>query len=175
MMRLRLAMIACFLSVSCAGPVWADTSSTNYAIVEDRFTGGGGDATSTNYALEGTSFDFFGGDLSSANYGIETKAGISNGFGIAVIGSVSPANFSKFYSDGNASYTITAVSEDSDTLQYGALQDSSTAVSAQASSAVTWALSGADLGRHTITLQAIDPDGTTITKRDAYVARRPTK
>lgn len=155
---------------------FADSTSANYALVEDHLTGGGGKTTSTNYELEETSFGQFGqAALASTNYVAETKVGISGGLGIAVINSISPADFAKLYSDENASYTVQAISQDGDTLQYRAKQDSTTKAGPQASNVLSWSLSTSDQGRHTMTLEAIDPHGSTIKKQDAYVVRRPTK
>ena len=166
-----LGVFFCFLP-----PASADSSSSNYALVEDRFTGGGGSASSTNYQIAESSFEQFSGTgLTSANYALDQKIGVSGGSDIATINTISPSGFSKFFSDNNASYTVQAVSQDGDTLQYGAKQDSTTKVSAQASNTVSWALTHSDIGRHTNTVQVIDPQGTTIKKQDAYVVRRPVK
>jgi uncharacterized protein YfaP (DUF2135 family) len=157
-------------------PVSADSSSANYTLAEDRFTGGGGSASSANYQLAETSFEGFGNAaMTSANYALETKVGVSGAADIATINSVSPGNFAKFYSDSNASYTVSAVSQDGEALQYSAKQDSTTKVSAQSSNVLSWALSTSDQGRHTMGLSVIDPHGTTLKKQEAYIVRRPTK
>ena len=170
---LPLAALFCLLAGSYA---FSDTSSTNYTLVEYRFTGGGGNASSTNYQVADSSFgNFSQSAMTSTNYALEAGAGISSGAGIGSINSVSPGDHSKFYSDGNASYTVSAVSQDGDTLQYSAKQDATTKVSAQASSTVSWALSTSDQGRHTMGLSVIDPQGTALKKQEAYVVRRPTK
>lgn len=175
-MKRMLTVVSLAILLCSPACVHADSSSANYALTEDRFTGGGGSATSANYQIAESSFNSFGNAaMSSTNYALETKVGISGGAGIATINSISPADYVKFFSDENASYTVSAVSQDGDTLQFGAKQDVTTKVSAQASNTVTWALSGSDLGRHTNTLQAIDPNGTAIKKQEAFVVRRPTK
>jgi hypothetical protein len=178
---MRFLMKAPILAVVClllcpSTSLLADSSSTNYALVEDRFTGGGGNTSSTNYQIAESTFDqFAGGAISSTNYALEPKVGISGGAAIATINSVTPSGLTKFYSDGNASYTVAATSQDGDSLQYLAKQDSTTKVSAQSSSTLSWALATSDQGRHTNSLQVIDPQGTTLQKQDAYVVRRPTK
>ncbi len=154
-----------------SGSAWAD-----YKVVEDRFTGGGGNASSTNYQIVESSFDSFGNAaMTSTNYALETKVGVSGGKDIATINSITPVDFTKFFHDGNASYTVSAVSQDGQSLQYLAKQDSTTKVSAQSSNVLSWELSSSDIGRHTMSLSAIDPDGTTLKKQEAYVVRRPTK
>ena len=171
----RLLKIFVFLFLASV-PAWADSSSANYALVEERFTGGSGDASSSNYQMKESSFEIFGnGAMTSTNYALETKTGISGARDIATINSVTPANFAKFYHDDNASYTLGATSQDGDTLQYSAKQDSTTKVSAQSSSTLSWALGSSDVGRHAMSLHVIDPQGTTLKKQDAYVVRRPTK
>ena len=148
---------------------------TNYSVTEARFTGGGGDASSTNFQLTESSFDqFTSGSLTSTNYGLETKIGVG-GQGIGQIVSVTPSDFTEFYTDQNASYTVTAVSQDGDALQYLAKQDATTKVGPQSSGVLSWTLSTSDIRRHTMSLEAIDPQGTTLKKQEAYVVRRPTK
>ena len=173
-MRLPAPVIAVFF-LCLAVPALADSSSTNYVLTEDRFTGGGGSASSASYQIVESSFEAFEkAALTSTSYALETKTGIS-GADIATVNSVTPGDLTKFLSDGNASYTISAVSQDGDTLQYAAKQDSTSKVSAQSSNVVSWALSTSDQGRHTMGLQVIDPHGTTLKKQEAYIVRRPTK
>ena len=157
-------------------PAFADSSSANYALAEDRFTGGGGSASSSNYQVAETSFDAFSGlGLTSTNYALDTKSGISGGADIATINSVTPSDFAKFYSDQSASYVVNAVSQDGDALQYRATQDSTVKVGPQSSATLSWALTSSDIGRHTISLEVIDPQGTTLKKQEVYVVRSPTK
>lgn len=154
----------------------ADSSSANYALSEDRFTGGGGSASSANYQIAETSFEPFSGEsLASTNYGVAPKTGISASTNIVNINSVSPSGFSRHYTDENASFTVTAADPDSDTLEYRAKQDTAVKAGPQASNTLTWALSGSDKGRHTMNLEVIDPDGTVIKQQAAYVFRRPVK
>lgn len=175
-MKTLIGTVVLLVAFFQIGAAFADTSSTNYALTEDRFTGGSGSASSANYQIAESSFDSFANAaMSSTNYAVEEKVGISGGKGIATINSISPSNLSKIYSDGNASFVMGAVSQDGDILQYEAKQDSTVKAGPQASSTLTWALSTSDQGRHTMTFQAIDPDGTALTKQDAYVVRRPTK
>ncbi len=151
------------------------TTGTNYVLSEDRFTGGGGDATSTNYQVAESSFDIFSNTpMVSANYAADTKVGVG-GAGLADINAVSPSDFTKLYFDQSVSYVVTAVSQDGDTLQYRASQDATVKAGPQASGTLTWTLSATDVGRHTMSLEAIDPQGTTLKKQEAYVVRRPTK
>jgi hypothetical protein len=147
----------------------------NYVLAEARFTGGGGDASSTNYQVTESAFDAFSNaPMASANYALETKVGIG-GAGIATINSITPGDFTKFFHDQSASYAINATSQDGDTLQYRALQDGTVKAGPQSSGTLSWTLSASDIGRHTISLEAIDPQGTTLVKQEVYVARRPTK
>lgn len=166
-----------FALLVCMNPVlFADASSTNYALVEDRFTGGGGSSSSTNYAIAETSFDTFaGGTFTSTNYGVNSKVGIAGAAPIASITSISPVAFSKHYSDESPAFTVTAIDPDSDTLDYQVRQDGTIKDGPQNSNSLTWALSGSDIGRHTLSFEVIDPDGTVKKQQAAYVFRRPTK
>ncbi len=161
----------------CATPKgYADSSSVNYALAADRFTGGGGSASSTNYQIAETSLEFFAGDAaSSTNYGVTPKAGINPATNIVSINSVSPTDYSRHYHDENATFTVTAVDPDSDSLQYRAKQGTTVKDGPQASNELSWALSSSDIGRHTMNLEVIDPDGTVIKPQQAYVFRSPTK
>ena len=154
----------------------ADPASTNFSVAESWYAAGGGNAQSTDYKVEESSIDSYGkGSLSSTHYGLEGKVGIKGTEQIPYISSITPANYSKFFTDESASFTVAASTPDGDTLQYLAKQDSTTKDGAQSSNVLTWSLSGSDLGRHVIDIQVIDPQGTTLQKQDAYVARRPTK
>ena len=83
--------------------------------------------------------------------------------------------FTKFFHDQSASYTVSATSQDDDTLEYRALQDSTVKAGPQASGTLSWTLGESAIGPHTMSLEAIDPQGTTLKKQEAYVVRRPTK
>ena len=89
--------------------------------------------------------------------------------------SISPSNFAKLYSDVDASYTVQATSQDGNSLEYRAKQDSTTKDGPQASNVLSWTLNASDQGRHTMSFEVIDPQGTTLQKQEAYVVRRPTK
>lgn len=146
-----------------------------YVVSEGRFTGGGGDATSINYQLTESSFESFSSvPLTSINYAAEGKVGIG-GAGIGTINSVTPADFTKYFHDQSASYVVSATSQDGDTLQYKASQDATVKAGPQASGTLGWTFSAADIGRHTVSLEVIDPQGTTLKKQEVYVVRRPTK
>ena len=173
--RLLGLVASVFCLVPCA-VCFADPSSANYAVAEDRFTGGGGGASSANYQVAETSMDSFGqAAMSSANYAVETKVGIAGTLNLAAINGISPSDFSKHYSDENASFTVTAVDPDSDSLQYRAKQETTTKAGPQSSGTLSWALSASDLGRHTLSFEVLDPDGTVLKKHSACVFRRPTK
>ncbi len=156
--------------------VLADGSSANYAISEDRFTGGGGSASSTNYqALETMVSTFSAEAMSSSNYAMEPKVGISSAVNLVEINSVSPATYSRHYHDETPSFTVTAVDPDSDTLQYQVKQDTTLKDGPQSSNELSWSLSSSDIGRHTLNFEVLDPDGTVIKQQPAYVYRRPVK
>ncbi len=175
-MKSKTGFLLFLFALSASSQALADSSSASYALVEDRFTGGGGDASSTNYQIKESSFEVFSnGAMTSTNYGLETKTGISGAADIATINSITPGDLTKFYSDSNASYVVSATSQDGDSLQYSAKQDATSKVSAQSSSTLSWALATSDQGRHTMSLNVIDPQGTTLKKQEAYVVRRPTK
>lgn len=158
------------------GSLLADSSSESYALAEDRFTGGGGSASSESYQIVETSFESFSGDsLSSANYALAPKVGIDSAAHIVTINSVSPANYSRHYADENATFTVSALDPDSDHLEYRATQDGTVKAGPQASHELSWAWNESDLGRHTIRLEVIDPDGTVAKQQAAYVFRRAVK
>jgi len=174
----RIFVLSCFLGswFLAPGSLIADSSSTNYGLVEDRFSGGGGGASSAGYQLAETSVEpFAAGSLTSANYGLAPKVGINAAANIVSIHSVSPSDYSRHFADENASFTVTAVDPDRDTLQYRARQDGAPKAGPQASDTLTWALGSSDLGRHTMSLEVIDPDGAVAKQQAARVYRRPVK
>ncbi|MBI3317274.1 MAG: hypothetical protein HYZ85_04650 [Candidatus Omnitrophica bacterium] len=155
---------------------FADSSSASYKLQFDANSGGSELLlTSTNYKLEDGTLDFHHrADLSSTNYAAHGRFGISVA-PVVEIQSVTPGSFSRFFTDESTSYVVTADDPDSDTLQYQAKQDAATKDGPQASSTLTWALSGSDSGRHTVSNEVIDPDGTVRVEQAMYAFRRPTK
>ncbi len=165
-----------FIYLFSSGALFADATSTNYAVKEDRFTGGGGDASSTNYQIGEMSFDPFSqAGMTSTNYAAETKVGIAGTLAISAINSITPTDYSKHYADESPSFTVSATDPDADSLQYRVKQDTTVKAGPQSSSTLNWALSTSDIGRHTFNFEVIDPDGTVLKPQAAYVYRRPTK
>ena len=164
---------ALILFNTCA---YAASSSTNYSLADDSFGGGQGSSQSASYMLERSSFGSFSGtSSSSANY--RSDAGLA-AFGaqkIPSIQSITPTDYSRFYSDQSASFTVQAVTPDGDTLQYRAKQSGTTKAGPQTSSTLAWTLSSADLGRRALSFEVIDPDGTVLRNASTYVYRRPVK
>ena len=156
--------------------VFADPASSNYSVAESWFPSGGGSAQSTNYKAEETTIDAFDTPiLSSSNFGLEGKIGIKGTEKIPYITAVSPGNFSKHYPDETASFTVTATTPDGDTLQYSGRQNATLKDGPQSSNQLDWALTGSGIGRHVMSLEAIDPDGTVSKQQPAYIYRRPVK
>lgn len=154
----------------------ADPSSTNYQIADSYNPAGYGSGSSASYQLAESTVDYFAKSATtSTNYSVTGKVGVSGTEKIPVIASVTPGDYARFYTDENASYAVSASTPDSDTLQYLAKQDTTTKVAAQSSSTLAWPLSGSDQGRHTMSLQVIDPDGTVVKNQPTYIYRRPTK
>src|SRR3990167_7431516 len=105
--RSLLRLFASFLFAwFCAAPfTFADLSSTNYAVKEERISGGGGvSISSTNYAIPEGAVDFFDRlQETSTNYKVEgTTALGESSLKVPVIASVSPAALGRFYTDGSA-------------------------------------------------------------------------
>jgi hypothetical protein len=172
-----LFLVFSFVCLSSPGVLFAaDPSSTNYQIMEGFFSSGIGNATSANYKIDEGSIDSFSRAAgSSTNYAVQGKIGISGAERVAVLQSISPTNYSKIFSDESTAFTVTAVSLDSDTLEYRVKQDGVTKDGSQVSPALTWALSGSDLGRRSLLFEVIDPQGTVTQTQSMYVFRRPTK
>ena len=156
---------------------FADTSSTNYSLSSDHFASGGAlSITSSSYKVEEGTLDSFAKDnLTSTNYKVDGKMGVAGQHNVALVSSVTPGNFAKYYTDESTSFTVTAQDPDSDTLQYQAKQDGTTKDGPQASNNLVWALSTSDRGRRALSLEVIDPDGTVSKPQAMYVYRRPVK
>lgn len=154
----------------------ADPSSANFSAAESYFPSARGDAQSSSYKIgEGGIDTFQKGTLASTNYGVEGKIGISGTEQLPYITAIAPAPVGKFLEDENASFTVTASTPDSDSLQYRVRQDGTSKAGPQSSSTLSWALSGSDRGRHTFSFEAIDPQGTVAKSQAGYVYRRPVK
>lgn len=174
---LKLAALSCSLLLLASRSAFADTSSTNYRMESEHFAGGGSlSLTSTNYKMEEGTIDWTTKEnLTSTGYKVEGKVGIKGTGALPTIQSVSPGDFTRFYTDQSASFTVTASSPDGDALQYQAKQDGTTKAGPQASGALSWALGASDKGRHTLMFQVIDPDGAVSQTQSDYVFRRPVK
>jgi hypothetical protein len=160
-----------FASVS-----FADLDSTNYKITQSNFSGGTENLGSTNYSVKEGILDFFTKEnITSTNYQTEGTVGIEGQNAISVVSTVTPADYARFYTDESASFTVTAVDPDSDTLEYQARQDGTIKAGPQSSNVLTWTLGSSDKGRHEILLEVLDPDGTVSAVRRTYIFRRPVK
>ena len=154
----------------------ADPSSVNYQIAESYFPAAAGSAQSASYKADEGTLDYFAKQTAtSTSYSLEGKVGIGGSEKIPVISSTNPSDYARFFSDQSASYTVTASTPDSDTLQYRAKQDGTIKAGPQTSSTLAWTLGTADLGRRAHHLEVIDPDGTVVKQQAAYVLRRPVK
>ena len=153
-----------------------DLSSTNYKILQPHLTGGMASASSTNYrADEGAIEPFTKVTATSTNYSLEGKFGIDGAFSVPVINSVTPDNLSRNYTDESPSFTVSAVSPDSQTLNYEARQDGTLKDGPQSTNVLTWALSGSDKGRRALKLTVSDPTGAAVKEQSMYAYRRPVK
>lgn len=156
--------------------VYADPQSSSFRLTDDFFSHGGGNASSANYQAAETTLGFSAqSTLRSANYSAEGKAGIEGTNKIPTIQSVSPGDYARFFTDEPASFTVTAVTPPPDTLQYQAKQDGVSKAGPQASGTLRWPLGPSAQGRHAVSLNAIDPDGTVSKQQATYVVRRPVK
>ena len=177
MMKNKLFLLAsCFLLLASRN-LSADTQSANYQVADDFVSSGGtGLVNSASYRIEDGVLDFSSkSSVSSTNYNIEGSVGQSFFSQLPTLSSVSPGDFSKMFTDQNASVIVTAASPDGDALQYQAKQDGTTKVGAQSSNALSWALSGSDRGRRALEFIVTEQHGTVIKQQSAYVFRRPVK
>lgn len=156
--------------------LYAELSSTNYK-AELKETGGGGSSSSSSYSIAEGEIDWGKKDLlTSTSYKVEGQVGISSGILlIPEIQSVTPSNYSRFFTDGNASFTVQARDPDNDPLQYQAKQDGTVKVAFQSSSTLTYALSASDKGRHAVKFEVKDNDGTVAAEQAMYAFRKPVK
>lgn len=164
------------LMLAIASPAVMAASSTNYQVQNEIFSGGAGNGSSTSYGVANARLENYAWNThSSTNY--EVQAGNANSLAgkIPSIQSVTPGQMAKHFEDDSPTYTVTAISPDDDTLQYRLLVDSTEEVAEQSSNSLNWLLSTADVGRHTVAIEVIDPDGTVTRNQDMYVFRRPMK
>ncbi len=159
----------------CSRMVYADASSTNFAL-EGEYQSSGAllSAASTNYALEESALDFNAKDnLSSTNYALEGSVGYGQSL-VPIISSVSPGDFSKYFTDESPSFTVTATDPDSDSLEYQLKMDGTVKDAFQASNVLTFALSSSDRGRRSFAFEVRDSsDGTVSQNQSSYIFRRP--
>jgi len=173
----RLVIFFLALGTWHSALLWADASSTNFRIESEHATGGANlSVTSTNYKAEESAVDWFTKEnLTGTNYKVDGKFGVSGVSNIAVINSVTPGDFSKFFTDESPSFTVGALDPDNDALQYQAKQDGTLKDGPRAENVLTWALGTSDKGRHTVSLDVLDPDGTVRKNQSMYAYRRPVK
>jgi len=156
---------------------FADSQSPSYKLESEVFSGGGNlQLTSAAYKIEEAGIDWIGKvDLTGANYRVDATIGIYGNEPIAIISSTTPGNFSKFYTDQSASFTVNASSPDGDPLTYEAKQDSVSKAGPQTSNILSWALGAADKGRRNLDLIVSEQHGTVVNQQAMYVYRRPVK
>ena len=154
----------------------ADPASTNFSITESYFPAGRSDAQSSSYKIaEGGIDSFARAAASSTHYSVEGKAGISGTEKIPYITAISPGDLSRNYTDEAASFTVSASTPDGDALQYRVKQDGTTKAGPQSSNLLSWALGASDKGRHALSFEVIDPQGTVVKTQANYIYRRPVK
>lgn len=167
-----------FLSlVSLHLPLFADTSSANYKVSEERVVSGSASlTTSTNYKVDNGTLDYAAKTTASSNsYSLQGKIGIDGASPVPVINSVTPGDFSRKFTDESPSFTVSAVSPDSQAITYEAKQDGVLKDGPQSTNVLTWALVSGDKGRRTVTLNVSDATGITRKDQSLYAFRRPVK
>lgn len=175
-MRAKIYLLLAVFSLN-ASLAFADAQSTNFKL-ESNFSSGGGAAsgTSTNFKIEEGNIDWTEkANLSSSTYKVDSAIGTSGAPPVAVIQSITPADYTRFYTDQSASFVVTAVSPDNDPLQYEAKQDGVSKAGPQPSCPLTWPFTLSDKGKHTIDLSATEQHGTVTASRKIYVMRKPVK
>lgn len=171
-----LGLFMLFLLCSVASVSAANPASTNYELAEGYFLSAEGNAQSAGYKIdEGRIDSFAAAAASSTNYRVDGRIGIRGTNSIPEITSISPVSPSKTYTDESASFTVTVNNFDGDSLQYQVKQDGVIKDGPQASSSLTWSLSGADQGAHTYLFEVIDPQGTVVQSQRGHSFRKPTK
>lgn len=174
--RLFIPGLVCLISTGFCGSAHGDITSSQYSIAESQISGGGGIGQSSSYAVQnGRVTHMNSGTQSSTNYQMNAGAGMDLGNKLPVLQSASPADLARFFTDQQASFSVTALSSDGDSLQYKALQDTTVKAGPQSSSSLSWSLSAADKGRRTVSFEVIDPQGTVSKSQYFYAFRRPVK
>ncbi len=169
-------LISCFLLLA-SRDAFSDASSANYALEsETQSAGSAFQLTSASYKVEEGTLSFFAKSaLTSTNYNVDGAVGYGASL-VPIINSVTPGDFSKYFTDNSPSFTVSAQDPDSDALQYQLKMDGTVKAAFQSSNVLTHALSSSDRGRHTYTIEVRDnSDGQTNQNQFAYVFRRPVK
>ena len=155
----------------------ADAQSTSFKLESEAPSGGGVfSVTSTHYKVEEGAVSFLARDnLTSTSYKLEGAVGFGASL-VPIINSITPGNFSKYFTDSSPSFTVSAQDPDLEALQYQLKMDGTVKIAFQSSSVLSHALSASDRGRHTYTVEVKDThNGTVDQNQFAYVFRRPVK
>jgi|GEM_PF-1972302 len=168
-------LLSCFLPL----PLSADLSSPGYKITREWISGGGGGQVSSSiFKVTEGSVDFTAQGLMRGNqYKIESQIGLKDGIPPIPpeIDFVSPGNFSRFFTDETASYTVQARDPNGGVLQYQIKADQTVKVPWQANSSASYGLSAADKGRHLLKFEVGNSEAVTSLSQSQYVFRRTVK
>ena len=174
-MKIAFAVLMlAFLAVPSAS---ADMQSVNFKTESEQIAAGGIYSLSgTNFKVYESAIDFSSKEnLSSQNFKLDARIGTAGRDYVAVIQSINPADYARYYTDQSASYTVSAVSPDGQALTYRAKQDGTVKAGPQNKKVLTWALGIPARGRHLLSIEVIEPDGTVAKNQSMYVMRRPVK
>lgn len=159
--------------------VHADLSSPSYKISREWISGGGGEEVSSSSfkVLEGSIDSAAQALMSGTSYRIQSQIGLKDGIPPMPpqIDAVSPGNLSRFFMDETASYTVQATDPTGENLEYQLKAGQTVKTLWQASPALSYGLTAQDKGRHRLSFEVRNSEGTTVMAQDQYIFRRPAR
>lgn len=177
-MNTRILILVCSLLLASCFPapaLHADMSSAAYKIAGESVSGGGGGrmASASNAVEEGRIDSLTKEAMAGTNFKVEGEVGTSHALDAPVIETVTPADFSRFFSDGEASYALKAKDSKGGSLEYQLKVDGIVKNPWQASSTIAYLLASGDRGRHRLDFEVRNSEAATSMSQSQYVFRRP--
>ncbi len=132
--------------------------------------------SSSSYQLEEGTFEgLYQQNLTGPKLKLESSVGINGIQSLPKIIAIIPGDYSRFFTDEQATFSVLASTPERETLQYFAKQDGILKKGPQTNGSFSWGLLPADKGRHALSFEVRGSEGTVLMTQNMRAYRRTIK